>query len=648
MAGEQDDYTLRVTDLSTQRAHAGEAGGTGVIDRNRRRRAQRGRSPPTRRPRWPRRDCRRSRRWRRRRPTSRRSRRRGCPSPPTPAPSPTAACTPPTGGAAGRSRCAPRTPRPARTVRTPPLCTAWIRAGGASPSSRSASPTTVASAPPPTWTKIRSGTTGPSWAASSQPIVRPPSRHRASSGPWTLKGTAPASTAARKRWMHGSPGGSPAERAHTTSGAPSCSRRSSDPRIGPRWDEDVDRAVHGGGERGRRQRGVAARGDGQRRAAGGASPSRSAATRWSRTPMRWRALCEPATLPVSSFTHTPPSPVKPRASDSPSDRAERRHVEAGTVDAATAASSSAHEGDGVGVGHAVGRWRRRATPCGPGRRRRGSGRRRRPAAGPVGHDAQDVGPVQGRGVRAPPRADGRDGHERRAHRAAVAGDHDGAATRAVELVDQLVPHAEVPAQAVPERRRPARLEHVDRRALLLDPRVVAEVEDAVPVALGAVEHVVGADGAEVAAEDLGRLHLTEPVGPARLQGLGPFAAVERAAVGGHGDDRVVGAEAEQLRRLDGRQHVGRWTTARSARARRGDRRRRRGAWRGRCARRSVLKRTSSSSVAWSLMAHTTSVFMTLWISGMCLSPMPWMLCSPKPFSSIVGHSSASTATVRVP
>ena len=42
------------------------------------------------------------------------------------------------------------------------------------------------------------------------------------------------------------------------------------------------------------------------------------------------------------------------------------------------------------------------------------------------------------------------------------------------------------------------------------------------------------------------------------------------------------------------------------------------------------------------------MFITLWISGMCLSPMPWMLCSPKPFSSIVGHSSASTATIRVP
>ena len=63
---------------------------------------------------------------------------------------------------------------------------------------------------------------------------------------------------------------------------------------------------------------------------------------------------------------------------------------------------------------------------------------------------------------------------------------------------------------------------------------------------------------------------------------------------------------------------------------------------------SVFHSTSSSSVARSLTAETTSVFITLWISGMCLSPMPWMLCSPKPFSSMVGHSSASTATIFVP
>ena len=53
-------------------------------------------------------------------------------------------------------------------------------------------------------------------------------------------------------------------------------------------------------------------------------------------------------------------------------------------------------------------------------------------------------------------------------------------------------------------------------------------------------------------------------------------------------------------------------------------------------------------MAWSETSTTRSVFITLWMSGMCLSPIPWMLCSPKPFLSIVGHSRASTATIFVP
>ena len=36
------------------------------------------------------------------------------------------------------------------------------------------------------------------------------------------------------------------------------------------------------------------------------------------------------------------------------------------------------------------------------------------------------------------------------------------------------------------------------------------------------------------------------------------------------------------------------------------------------------------SVARSVTAVTMSVLKTLWMSGTCLSPMPWMLCSPKP------------------
>ena len=38
----------------------------------------------------------------------------------------------------------------------------------------------------------------------------------------------------------------------------------------------------------------------------------------------------------------------------------------------------------------------------------------------------------------------------------------------------------------------------------------------------------------------------------------------------------------------------------------------------------------SSSQAESETPMTTSVLVTLWIRGMCLSPIPWMLCSPNP------------------
>ena len=47
--------------------------------------------------------------------------------------------------------------------------------------------------------------------------------------------------------------------------------------------------------------------------------------------------------------------------------------------------------------------------------------------------------------------------------------------------------------------------------------------------------------------------------------------------------------------------------------------------------------TSSST------AITMSVFLTLWIQGTCLSPMPSMRCAPKPLLSSVGHWSASLA-----
>ena len=91
-----------------------------------------------------------------------------------------------------------------------------------------------------------------------------------------------------------------------------------------------------------------------------------------------------------------------------------------------------------------------------------------------------------------------------------------------------------------------------------------------------------------------------------------------------------GPEAELLRRLDAGEDVAdrrRCRTSGSA-ARIVLRHARRAARWARPA--SVLRRTRSWSVARSETSTTRSVFITLWISGMCLSPIPWMLCSPKP------------------
>jgi len=78
---------------------------------------------------------------------------------------------------------------------------------------------------------------------------------------------------------------------------------------------------------------------------------------------------------------------------------------------------------------------------------------------------------------------------------------------------------------------------------------------AVPIALGALDHVVGPDGAEVAAVDLGGVDGAEPSRPARGERLGPLARVHGGAVGGHREDGIVGAEPEELHGLHRCQHV---------------------------------------------------------------------------------------------
>ena len=190
--------------------------------------------------------------------------------------------------------------------------------GGAEPQ-----PVHVANAPPPTWTTTRSTSTSAS--ASSQPIVRPPSRHRALSGPWTPNGIAPSAhrlAEAQHRRIARRVARPPRAAADVAPSEPSSRARRRRPSrgrtpraaIASRW-ASVAAAIaalpHEAMASGRRDR--------------PASPSASAARRWSSAPARWRPLWLPPTLPVSSFTQTSAS----SRSDSTAGVGQRRRREAG-------------------------------------------------------------------------------------------------------------------------------------------------------------------------------------------------------------------------------------------------------------------------------------------------------------------------------
>ena len=161
-------------------------------------------------------------------------------------------------------------------------------------------------------------------------------------------------------------------------------------------------------------------------------------------PTRWRALWLPATLPVSSFTHTPPSRLKPRARSGHRRSGERRDVEAACRrPPRTAPSSERTSSAPVLDAHAVGRGER-------GPRRTASRTRRAGFGSSVGRIGPRIGTRSSTWwrssacVRAAPRPRRGDRHEGAADRAAPAGDHAGSGSGqprpGVELADQLVPH----------------------------------------------------------------------------------------------------------------------------------------------------------------------------------------------------------------
>src|SRR5688572_12656677 len=99
----------------------------------------------------------------------------------------------------------------------------------------------------------------------------------------------------------------------------------------------------------------------------------------------------------------------------------------------------------------------------------------------------------------------------------------------VELVDEVVPAPHGLAQLPPEGLVAPRVEGCERHALLLDPGEVPEVEDALAVALGALEEVVAAHRRQVLTERPGGVDLVVAAGVVGIQVARPLRPVQLRA-----------------------------------------------------------------------------------------------------------------------
>src|SRR5690348_2107617 len=125
----------------------------------------------------------------------------------------------------------------------------------------------------------------------------------------------------------------------------------------------------------------------------------------------------------------------------------------------------------------------------------------------------------------------------------------------VEFLDQCIPARDRGPQTTPEALIASAVEVVERHTLLLDPGVVAEIEDPLAVDARELEHVIVGDGLKVRAEDFAGIDLAEAARIACGRVFLPLAAVHSRTVGRHGDDCVVATKTEALCRLDRRQNV---------------------------------------------------------------------------------------------
>ena len=223
------------------------------------------------------------------------------------------------------------------------------------------------------------------------------------SGPWTPNGTAPRSTASRNRWTHGSPGASSSRRGHTVTVGPQAVQRLDDRGAGPRRHEHLELPVIGRREGGGSERRVPARGDGQAGLAPRRRPPARPPSGGGGSTTRCRALWLPATFPVSSFTHTPPSELNPRSARQPVGPGEGRRR--GTRSRRRSPPGRRAGGPARARHRQSSRWPARTTarPVQPPNATSGFGSsagRERPWPA---DDVEDVVSISRRGVRATPR-----------------------------------------------------------------------------------------------------------------------------------------------------------------------------------------------------------------------------------------------------
>src|SRR4029077_14823612 len=100
----------------------------------------------------------------------------------------------------------------------------------------------------------------------------------------------------------------------------------------------------------------------------------------------------------------------------------------------------------------------------------------------------------------------------------------------VERLDQRVPTGDGVVQPGLEGPVPPPFEIIERHALLLDPGVVAKVEDALAVDPGKLEHVIVRDGLQVGSEDFARIDLAKAAGIMRGGIFLPLAGVHRGPI----------------------------------------------------------------------------------------------------------------------